>query len=510
MTAQCCNATFSWEDSDDFSPLCVMFSSKGSSSTFVDQGLVVRDLPSDLCCDCICGHERHGSRDIHCWDDSDDLGFHTDNLCMDTKTTAGPIKVVERVKYVPPQLEHASCLPFVKTRDPNWRKRSHRQWIGSKRQAHEWRKFREHQRACAAERTRQAKKDNVKGQHVSVCDSDVRSAVLQHQVMIERVTKHNANHPTAHVSGDGNCLWRSLWIVTGTHPNRRNFKKDMLKKDQGLKQYRPCGVHGNAECVIAVAKHTQRRIVVDVGTADIVFTPGTVSSQDCLITIIQGHAQPTELKTARGARQAWTTEQPVASQHAPLKSQEKVFDVHSCVADSVNAGARKVVSPERITNTTRRKRTRVSLDVSDRPTEHLFVDDHLTDGQVALHVALHKGINPKAMLVKVHDGQRRVKGTVTKLIAPTKPALESLVAIAPITLAGRSHMQLATAEVFMGHRATRKRGILAATHRVARICLARAVHMLGVLLPEFNFIRLVLSNIRALRSMLTLLRRTWL
>eukprot|EP00971_Amphidinium_carterae_P337613 6474508-Amphidinium_carterae.1 len=493
-SSESCSCPLSWEDSDDLTVLCGSASLCVSDSTFVFLGHSLAFASEETGV-----HGRQGTRavqeveppfDIHAWEDSDDLV----HCCCPANR---PSTRACRVKYVPPTLV-SPVLPNVVTRLQNWQKRRKGRIPYSVRHVLAWKRHRarcrEQERQCKAKC--KANPPCVKGVSLDLQTDVVTARAHASGISIEQTEVENRCRPSTHVAGDGNCMWRTLWMASASFPSWKRMKKNMLC-DPCLKRYRAWAVHGNLECLIEVAKKLSRAIV---DGKQVKITPACVLEPPLCLNIHQGHAQPSvntsAAQTRKCAREGGMPRGPVQSEQSTCRLGSGFENKRNLnLEGDLGAGARRLYSPERITNTRRRKRSRVALKLDNRPTEYLFLDDHLEQERAVWHVALHKGLNPYMMNGSRSEEGLVIQGKKTLLDARTKGVLNELFDCAPLSVTARA-VSPPIEEVFMGHRATRGRGLLVATHRVPPATLARTAQVLTRLLQGMTFTTLGLLRHR--------------
>eukprot|EP00971_Amphidinium_carterae_P286927 5696319-Amphidinium_carterae.1 len=135
----------------------------------------------------------------------------------------------------------------------------------------------------------------------------------------------------------------------------------------------------------------------------------------------------------------------------------------------------------------KRSRTfRCNVHVDTDPAFGLFVDKDTPRSLLATKIALHLGMDSERIHVRKQHGVLCAFCKTTRL---TPDQFQTIKRLAMRTPLGRQlrNVQGSCVEAFLGHRATRLRGILKTTHLVAAPVLARAMQCLTEVLPNFSF-----------------------
>eukprot|EP00971_Amphidinium_carterae_P342110 6481300-Amphidinium_carterae.1 len=370
-----------------------------------------------------------------------------------------------------------------------------------------WRKSRMAIKQARAEECRQAKRADQASKGSRVLKAvDARSLAQRLKVELQNSEflecKGDHRQPQ-YVSGDGNCMWRSLWIATQQHDTWKQLKKSVLGLDKSLAVYRPWAIHADASCVAAASCVLNRVVHVRMGSRVISFTPQSVLAPPVELLIEHGHAQPISDNTAQGTRRARSTRQSCVSvkcdcnacpgsehgrQHLSRNNVDMGFDLTSLACGGVRKAkpVMNVLNTESTRISKRRKRTRYHVCVDDLPTIPVFVDEHLQPSIAARHIALHHGACPTSATVGKIEGIMTVHCWKVRMHASVAKRVSKLIDIVPLKGTMRDN-GLETREAFLGHRATRLRGILKGTEGVRPKVLGRALKGLSAILSGFKF-----------------------
>eukprot|EP00971_Amphidinium_carterae_P336775 6473322-Amphidinium_carterae.1 len=352
-----------------------------------------------------------------------------------------------------------------------------------------WRKQRQSQREVQALAHKRMKQDlGLKGCRVSanrMSWDDIQSHLGVDTFSLSTCMDPNDLSLSTFVAGDGNCTWRALWMLNPIHSSWRVMKKLVLAVHPHLTAFRPYGTHAGAECIAAFAAYFHMNVQVHLLDSQVLFVPGLDVSHCVHLRIVNHHAQPFARTSAAQARRhlgCVKNEHLNHSMWTPLS----VSDVCTSNVEAGMHAAGDPVSDALILNYPRQRRRRIDVSLNDAPNFALFVDECLDMESMIASIARQCGTCRQ--LVSMHvDGRSLLATCVTPdRNNQTRPFVWKFAVATPLSRPHRNNVTH-TLEAFVGHRATRARGLLGATSLIPPATLARAMRSIADALPGFPF-----------------------
>eukprot|EP00971_Amphidinium_carterae_P351101 6491911-Amphidinium_carterae.1 len=474
VTSTSTSNVFAWEDCDDF-------------------------VPPDF--------EREVPCVFYCWDDTDDLAAPWCNQWLNPKFYPWNGGSTARLAPSSTKLylalgKRCGVSQSAMSRFANWKKRAVTRISSTTADRARWRRYRAACRCVQQQVNFRAKcSDCTKGLRFKEREDSwlADCANLGVDACILSVSNKIARE-YAHVSGDGNCLWRAVWAATAAAPNWRQLKEKILRPHLSLSQYRPFGVLAGAVCYAAIANFFGKSIHVELKESVVCFNPaGVKECSSIFLRVVNNHAQPACPASATAARRAVHD---VSLSLSPVRSLASCVDLgsvadlsHEHVSPCPAITARHLVSggkdPDRvhpcmILNYKRSRTLRCNVHVDSNPSFGLFIDRDTPRSLLATKIALHLGMDSERVHVRKQHGVLCAFCKTTHLTHDQFQAIKRFAMRTPLGRQSRS-VQGQCVEAFLGHRATRLRGLLKTTHLVAAPVLARAMQCLTEVLPNFCF-----------------------
>eukprot|EP00971_Amphidinium_carterae_P351914 6492335-Amphidinium_carterae.2 len=386
---------------------------------------------------------------------------------------------------------------YVCSRHTSWRVRRVSRTCSTRTTVRNWRQY------CRLRKTRIDRKNRTekreyttKGLRLpSQTDEKIEAFYDMLGVRVASESSHDIKHLNlAHTMGDGNCFWRALWATTAAAPCWRKLKKQVLRSHIELLPYRPFGVFANCECFAAAASYLGVDVHVTLPDVKVGFRPPqNIKDRLCRLVVQANHATsllPTSATRARAGIDTCTT---VHSEcgvcQGGLELASSTFR-HSSL--TVGAGQSKGDTPDDslILHFPRTRRGRYHVKLDEQPTFSMFVDAAMSHERAAMNIAMHLGVFGRCCTQDTSDAANACTPTVLCTTPHMKKrdwdSLDELAMSTPLASAQRTFTQR-TLEAFLGHRATRARGILAVTHKVQPRVLAAANQAIKQIFPDFVY-----------------------
>eukprot|EP00971_Amphidinium_carterae_P077551 1532702-Amphidinium_carterae.1 len=429
------------------------------------------------------------------WVDADDL----------TPPNACPICLEKATTFVRRSTAHICLEPavhFYMSRHENWKRRARVNISTTRAHVKKWRWMQAAKRATAKAKGKQQSVRSEKGVRASFPQPTFNDWTCSLGIDVRVQQTRDFGNLCPFTSGDGNCAWRALWLATGRERNWKVLKKRIIRAPRVrhlLCDFAPWGVLGNAACFVAAASYLDSPVRIQLSKHVCTFVPcglGDVEKCNSVdIVIRNGHAQPLHPCSANGIRRDLRGRK---AQHASTcvnsrchvgqlgaSSIEHEREYDEILQSCVLAGGKSDVGYDKIVPGQRKRKTRYHVRVDSEPTTVLFVDETATARQASQAIALHLGTDPAKAECERIDGVMKVSCTRTGLTKKQQVRILEMIQEAPTVRTRRAAE--GAYDVFLGHRATRKRGVLQATYKIRPTILARAVRALSRATPATKF-----------------------